>query len=1479
MPSIARIRLTNLVFENGTKRFIDEIFEFEGNNGIILLENGGGKTVLLQAVLQAVLPHVSLAERRARDTFTLENGAAHIAIEWILNERPRRSALTAVTLWNGKDGLESHKYTYEYGADDPDSLPYLPFTHTNAEGRKRPASRDEMHDYYLRMAKENLNAHVFDQINKYQAYIEENLKIVISEWRSINRINGTEGGVEKFFEDCRTTAQLVDNLLIPTVEEVLAGRGSLDFARTFEEQREHFKKHQILQEQIRMNRLVQTEVDQYAEQFSVYDRIEQDLLQLKQEVRALFELATQQKGQNETALSENSRALTENEKEYTEWQRQDASLSLAVQKGMVDSYLAVLDKVQAERDRLQEMFNQADTDCWNLKIAQLKAKISEYNNRIIHFSEQLAALDRDQDVLELEASLQLNSSQLKYCFLQEEAALATQKSKTRQRLDETDAVLDKVGQQLETKQHLHNQLFERNGRCMTRIEIAEHNMQEIVRSLLSNFQHDSLQDEKLKWEKRLEYLEHFRMDNEDRLRHIGEEKQQLTSVIPDLQLTLDGHRAHLTQLEARLSRIDEEQVILLERLKGMVSDLCQTESVYLKETALAHRLEAVVEKARSQREELLARERHIRRLSDIYGGSTYFAADPQLEKWMADWQKQFSYLEAGTTYVQKAASDRDQKAEDFYAHYPFWSISIVCPENEPDQLVRKLSSRMDELTHPVYVITLSEARALLDGPPDLPAENFAAARQVFPITWQTNLNRDNFANWQENILNNGIQATRDRQAKDAELSRFQVLQTDLLSFLKANPFDQYRQLQSEIKEYQWTVFQAAQELSLKDQRRTTLEYECAKIQRDLAEISDEKHSLENRIRKSIEYFQHKTDREKAERDKQECEKQMDSNNAEIEQLTDAIKRAREQRYSQDSTLQRIEQELQTLSRNPIFIEVAGENPMETSIEKAVLELHRIGYKDQLNQKHKDRSQIQTQLDYAREYLREREKELLDQRDQTDVEIDETLNFPPRGEDILSQLNADLKSMKPHLKKLNDAVNKAKRDYDKQDGIMTAMENSFYQRYTEAAVFLIPLPEAEARLKVQQDELTLRQQYLSQQENQLQNEKSDICQAYEELRISNAQFSFMNDSVTTADLPEHIEKDFPYQRAKIVTDYNQQLQDLQKSTDTAWMQVKKQRESFRIFCGDQISDVKLRQVVERGIDERITYKEMLHWQTKLGEMIANTIRIAEDDIRELDREMQIFIDLLYTYIRNMADELRLIPKKTRVKTETGTKDVYIFDVPELDEKDGKEALRHHVDWIITELSKSRYRDEQGKENYPLIRSDIEKWLRSQQLLNIVTRQKPIKVKCRKVSNDGQISSQPSSWEFSNQWSGGEKWSKNMALFLGLLNYTAEKRQAIISKTDKSRVVILDNPFGKASSEHVLEPVFAIAEQLGFQIIALTALAEGKFVRDYFPVIYSCRLRPLANTDKYIVSSDKDIRYAFFKDHNPETIRRIGVREAE
>ena len=144
MPAISKIRFTNVVYENGEKRYNDDIFEFDGYNGAILLENGGGKTVYVQTALQSILPHVEVADRKIKNTLALENSTAHIAIEWILNERPRRYGVTVVTLFMNKGAVDSYKYAYEYLENDDSKIEKIPFVRESINGNKRPSTKEEM---------------------------------------------------------------------------------------------------------------------------------------------------------------------------------------------------------------------------------------------------------------------------------------------------------------------------------------------------------------------------------------------------------------------------------------------------------------------------------------------------------------------------------------------------------------------------------------------------------------------------------------------------------------------------------------------------------------------------------------------------------------------------------------------------------------------------------------------------------------------------------------------------------------------------------------------------------------------------------------------------------------------------------------------------------------------------------------------------------------------------------------------------------------------------------------------------------------------------------------------------------------------------------------------------------------------------------------------------------------------------------------
>ncbi|GKX27931.1 hypothetical protein SH1V18_04110 [Vallitalea longa] len=317
------------------------------------------------------------------------------------------------------------------------------------------------------------------------------------------------------------------------------------------------------------------------------------------------------------------------------------------------------------------------------------------------------------------------------------------------------------------------------------------------------------------------------------------------------------------------------------------------------------------------------------------------------------------------------------------------------------------------------------------------------------------------------------------------------------------------------------------------------------------------------------------------------------------------------------------------------------------------------------------------------------------------------------------------------------------------------------------------------------------------------------------QVENAKHNFLSETIKTEVLAEQILLDFNYQMIEIMKGLSQELESDKNECDRKYNRIKLSREAFIDYCNLHINDSRLRGMAVNGIKNKNEYKDLIEYQKNMAKTIVYTIKVAE----------------------------------------------------------GKEELRKYIDIIIDEFD----REIENSSDEVSIRRLIEKKLSIKNLLNVVLKDKSIKIKCRKVTNDMKITKVPMSWESSNKWSGGERWSKNMTLFLGILNYLAEKKQHLNISQKNNRTVILDNPFGKASSKHVLEPVFFIAEKLGFQIIALTAHAQGKFISDYFPIVYSCRLRDAVGGERQIMTNERHINMAYLKEKSPLSVYRLQETE--
>jgi len=113
---------------------------------------------------------------------------------------------------------------------------------------------------------------------------------------------------------------------------------------------------------------------------------------------------------------------------------------------------------------------------------------------------------------------------------------------------------------------------------------------------------------------------------------------------------------------------------------------------------------------------------------------------------------------------------------------------------------------------------------------------------------------------------------------------------------------------------------------------------------------------------------------------------------------------------------------------------------------------------------------------------------------------------------------------------------------------------------------------------------------------------------------------------------------------------------------------------------------------------------------------------------------------------------------------------------------------------------------------------------------------IKVFIFKIEKSGLVKK---SWkEAISKNSGGEKFVSMFILLASLLSYM-RKKPSDIGNFEESKIIIMDNPFAKTNAEHLLEPMFEIANKYKIQLICFSGIG-GSAVYNRFDVIYVAKV---------------------------------------
>ena len=120
-----------------------------------------------------------------------------------------------------------------------------------------------------------------------------------------------------------------------------------------------------------------------------------------------------------------------------------------------------------------------------------------------------------------------------------------------------------------------------------------------------------------------------------------------------------------------------------------------------------------------------------------------------------------------------------------------------------------------------------------------------------------------------------------------------------------------------------------------------------------------------------------------------------------------------------------------------------------------------------------------------------------------------------------------------------------------------------------------------------------------------------------------------------------------------------------------------------------------------------------------------------------------------------------------------------------------------------------------------------------------------------------------WEDTlTQSSGAEKFVVFFSVVLTLMNYT-RSAVGLVSKNSRS-VLILDNPFGKITSAHLLRPMFDIAKHFNVQLICLSDINKSDVIGCFDCVIKMViKKQSLSNFDIMTHEGNELIEHGYYK----------------
>ncbi|WP_061994620.1 hypothetical protein [Clostridium sp. ATCC 25772] len=1420
MSNINNFRIVNLNYNNNTMKIDDEIFYFNGENTMLNLRNGGGKSVLVQMIM------APFANRRNRDlgdrpfeSYFTNRTPTYILVEWNL-EDDAGYLLTGMMVRkkdsssdeNSKDRLDIVNFVYEYKNKNEYDINNFPIIEEN-EGSRRIKSfinSKKMFEDLKKDSKYNFNYYDMNNYTTSKAYFNKLREYGIDnkEWENIIRkINLKESGLSELFKEAKNSEGLIKTWFLPTIEKKL--NKDEDRIKNYKEiitryiiQYKTNKSNIDRKNKIEIFNEKAIEVGEIANNFKEMIKFKESHENKIANSKKYFydEILSQ-----ERILKDIQGLLEKVLNEKKEIQYEEISMRIYNLLDELDIIKKKIDNANNEKDDCLSEVESLKKEKNILRCAELYGRYKDISKELLEIENKLKVLkeeegDKGPRINDLGFSI-LKLLKVEKCKLEEEVSVLEKEEKALQ--DKNIELNESVNNNEVYVNRLNNKIGELKAKInsydKTENRFNKKYSENLLRNLTGYYNDEDLIFLSKEIESSIEMLNKKRIDEEKRYINLNEEFKGKKSLQENKNNEIGQLNLDIEYKNKKLAEYNSE----LEKIKDILKYLDADEDIIFKKEVITQKLEKKIQILTNDiREFNKEYEKLLKQLNVLKTGKV-LELPKELE---AELNKRDIDIIYGMKWLKNNGYSKE-KNEAIVKRNPFIPYSLIMDRNKIEILKKE---KLESFTSsPIPII---DREILEEGLVNEDNNIVEYSGMNFYISFNNKLLDEKQLN---SLIKEYEEEIRKLEIKILEKEETKEFYIDKKIFIKESSLTMstYNQLLNEIEEIKEKIVTNKKEIILLTNKIGEVEKniknsseEIEKFKRDLIKLNYKSDDY-NELYK--EYEEYKNNKKNEEENEEKLKIATEYNKNAKKSLEDILKNLK----LKEEAIRNYNHSLDVININiNKYSSYECGNLIKKDLEDLKSEYDALvsGIKNSYEEL------IERQKDFNEKYLII-QKQLVDSASNYNLVDDDYININynyskfneieneidkynkslTNIEKIITQFQIESAKIDSDVSHLKDEINKIVNTFNPKEKNLILNKN-----YKEEL----------AKLSIKEKELYSKEK-----------EKNKIINDLNVYASSLDEFDFEIREILELNLKDVNLKDYIGKLKRDNRINNENVDSANKKLERIVEKLSKEK----IFSEDSLFKESI-----YGLMSFVNNPDKFISQLNIITQSYNTIiEKLKEDIELINKERNNIIDNIMEYISIVYKNISQLDNNSSI--DINGKRVKMLNIFQPNWEENEEVYKLRIKGFVETLRNQCIDLLEKNEN---ISELIDNRLNIIKLYDEIVIISSINIKLYKIEENKQ---KQISWDDVSKNSGGEGFLSAFVVLASLLSYMRKEDKDIFTRKEESKVLIMDNPFAQTNAAHLLKPLMDIAKKSNTQLICLTGLG-GDSIYSRFDNIYVLNL---------------------------------------